>query len=318
MTELFLILIILQLLIPLILLFWQWRERSPSKLQWIFKTLLALGYLAAIAAAGLWTYVPFFVPYLFLLAGSTLALRGFLRIRQTSFLKIETVSEKVRLVLTILGAVLISALTIHVFSGWRISKGETVRLAFPLRDGVFYIANGGTKTILNAHLETLEGERFRPYRGQSYGVDIIQINRFGLRANGILPADPSQYVMFGTPVYAPCDGSIVKTENSRPNQPVPEMDETVRPGNHVILDCGGEFVVLLAHFRKASVTVSTGQTVKIGQKLGEVGNTGETGEPHLHVHAQRRGSEPAAFDGEPLWIIFEEDEFFVRNQLVLR
>ena len=33
------------------------------------------------------------------------------------------------------------------------------------------------------------------------------------------------------------------------------------------------------------MTVRVGETVKVGQLLGRVGNSGSTVEPHLHVHA---------------------------------
>ena len=35
------------------------------------------------------------------------------------------------------------------------------------------VVNGGSQALTNAHLGTLDGERFAPYRGQSYGVDRV-------------------------------------------------------------------------------------------------------------------------------------------------
>ena len=316
MTELILIIGIAQFLIPLLLLFWQWRERSASKVQWLFKTILAVSYLIAIALVGLWNVLPFFVPYLYLSTSLTLVVRGFLRIRKIAFWKVKTRRERIAFGLTALLAVLTSTLAIYALSAWRIPPGDAVQLAFPLKDGTFYIANGGSNSLLNPHLETLEGERYRSWRGQSYAVDILQINRWGLRANGFLPADPAQYRMFDTPVHAPCAGTILETENGREDLPPPRADRTYLPGNHVLIDCG-EFLVLLAHFRKGSVAVTTDQQVEVGQTLGQVGNSGNTGEPHLHIHAQRRGTQPTTLDGEPLWILFD-DKFLVRNQLVVR
>jgi murein DD-endopeptidase MepM/ murein hydrolase activator NlpD len=144
----------------------------------------------------------------------------------------------------------------------------------------------------------------------------MQINQWGLRADGFLPADPAQYAIFGTPVYAPCDGTVIRTENNREDMPPPLPDREVIPGNHVLLDCG-EFIVLLAHFKKGSVAVGKGQTIETGQMLGEIGNSGNTNEPHLHIHAQRRGTGEMPLDGEPLWMTFE-GKFLVRNQLVVR
>lgn len=43
--------------------------------------------------------------------------------------------------------------------------------------------------------------------------------------------------------------------------------------------------LLLAHLQHESVTVEEGQDVTTGQRLGRVGNTGNTTEPHLHVRA---------------------------------
>lgn len=81
--------------------------------------------------------------------------------------------------------------------------------------------------------------------------------------------------------------------------PVPVADERVMAGNHVVLQCG-EVQVLLAHMRQGSVAVREGQLVETGQKLGEVGNSGNTATPHLHIHAQRPGSAEAPFDADPL------------------
>ena len=69
--------------------------------------------------------------------------------------------------------------------------GDPVDLTFPLGSGTYLVVNGGSQALTNAHLGTLEGERFAPYRGQSYGVDLVRINRVGLRVPGLLPADPT-------------------------------------------------------------------------------------------------------------------------------
>lgn len=66
-----------------------------------------------------------------------------------------------------------------------------------------------------------------------------------------------------------------------------------------ILQCG-QVQVLLAHMREGSVAVRQGQSVQTGQKLGEVGASGNTATPHLHIHAQRPGSTDALFDANPL------------------
>jgi len=59
-------------------------------------------------------------------------------------------------------------------------------------------------------------------------------------------------------------------------------------GNHVFIDTGRE-IVELAHLRPGSLTVRQGDMVRVGRLIGETGNSGNTTEPHLHLHAERDG-----------------------------
>ena len=65
---------------------------------------------------------------------------------------------------------------------------------------------------------------------------------------------------------------------SRP-QPVPPFSRL--GGNYVILDCGGVYP-LYAHLRQGSVVVRAGESVAAGAPIGEVGNSGNSVQPHLH------------------------------------
>lgn len=53
-------------------------------------------------------------------------------------------------------------------------------------------------------------------------------------------------------------------------------------GNHVILDLGDGTYAAYAHVQRGSLRVKAGETVRAGQVLGRVGNSGNTTEPHLH------------------------------------
>ena len=53
-------------------------------------------------------------------------------------------------------------------------------------------------------------ERFQAYRGQSYAVDLIGIDQWGLSATrGPAPEDPKAYVIYGKQVLSPCNGEVV-------------------------------------------------------------------------------------------------------------
>lgn len=86
------------------------------------------------------------------------------------------------------------------------------------------------------------------------------------------------------PVYAACDGQVIRTEWL-----------TYSYGYHVIVDCGGGFTTLYAHFDR--IDVSAGQWVTAGTQLGISGLTGYTTGEHLHFEIRVSGApvNPAAY-----------------------
>ena len=57
---------------------------------------------------------------------------------------------------------------------------------------------------------------------------------------------------------------------------------------------------MLAHFRKDSLRVATGDLVRPGKPIGTLGGSGASDMPHLHIHAQRPRTATAPFSGEPV------------------
>ncbi|WP_290648958.1 M23 family metallopeptidase [Aquisalimonas sp.] len=191
---------------------------------------------------------------------------------------------------------------------------EVVEIANPLGPGNYLVGHGGSNALVNGHMRTLDTsvERFRPWRGQSYAVDFFGLGPWGLRARGWRPADPADYAIFGAELRAPCEGMVVTAEGDMPDFEVPNEDPVNRLGNHVILRCG-EVEIVLAHMRRGSVAVVPGERVAEGDRLGEVGNSGASTEPHLHIHAQRPAPDGAPpISGEPLALRIE-GRFLVRG-----
>jgi murein DD-endopeptidase MepM/ murein hydrolase activator NlpD len=93
---------------------------------------------------------------------------------------------------------------------------------------------------------------------------------------------------------------------------VHDMDSDHKLGNYVILECD-DVQIVLAHLRKGTVQVAAGEPVAKGDKLGEVGNSGNSSEPHLHLHVQRPPAEGAApISGEPVPFTID-GRYLVRN-----
>ncbi|HOB35839.1 MAG TPA: M23 family metallopeptidase [Bacillota bacterium] len=79
----------------------------------------------------------------------------------------------------------------------------------------------------------------------------------------------------GTSIYAAASGTVVKAAYS------PSY------GNYVVIDHGNGYSTLYAHARK--LLVSQGQKVSKGQRIAEVGKTGDATGNHLHFEVQRNG-----------------------------
>lgn len=85
----------------------------------------------------------------------------------------------------------------------------------------------------------------------------------------------------GTPVYAATDGTVKVVHSSGGY------------GLHII-ETSGPYKIYYGHLSKT--TVSSGTTVQQGQKIGEVGSTGNSTGPHLHfeVRDTTKGSSRAS------------------------
>lgn len=92
-----------------------------------------------------------------------------------------------------------------------------------------------------------------------------------------------------------------------------ETDTDNLAGNHVVIACQDARVVL-AHMQEGSVTVRVDETVTSGQLIGAVGNSGNTPEPHLHIHAVKAESGDI-LNGEGVPILFD-GEFEIRNSII--
>ncbi|MDH6137856.1 hypothetical protein P3T37_007291 [Kitasatospora sp. MAA4] len=165
------------------------------------------------------------------------------------------------------------ALTLSRRHRWR--ETTAVPLAqFPLR-GSWYVVQGGGRG-LNHHFGIAE---------QRGAVDLLQVGPTGTRGSS---QHLESYRAYGEKIYAPCAGRVVAAVDGIEDQQPGVVRYGPLYGNHVFIDTG-DALVKLAHLRPGTVAVTTGQQIEAGCLLGEVGNSGNTSEPHLHLHAERDG-----------------------------
>ncbi|MFD4017994.1 M23 family metallopeptidase [Streptomyces sindenensis] len=168
----------------------------------------------------------------------------------------------------------------------------------------------GRWSALNSPADKVPSHGTHGY-GQTYAIDIVADPE---TAEGEAPARPafrplwplfrrnSAFPAFGAPLLAMADATVVTASDgqrdhlSRNSLPglvyLMFVESSVRSilgahrviGNHVVLDLGDGTYAVYAHVRRGSLRVKAGDTVRAGQPIGSVGNSGNSSEPHLHVH----------------------------------
>lgn len=286
------------ILLPAIFMIMLWKTAYRSKLEWLLNALLTTVLIVWLFQAGNWSWVGYYFRYLLLAILILFIIVSWKRVRELPFRITYTRNQKFSLSFTVLLIAVFSVYNIFVFTSYSTSD-EPIELAFPLKEGTYYIGQGGNHTQMNYHQE---------YEPQQYALDILKINKLGFRAKGLSPKELERYQIYEDNVYSPCNGDIVEAENELPDLIPPETDAENATGNHVALSCENtDAIIYIAHMQQDSVKVKEGDTVTEGQEIGKVGNTGNTTEPHLHIHAEK--------DGVGIPLQFNE-KFLVRNSIV--
>ncbi len=306
---------LLQAIVPVVLI--AWLAFAPPRSATGFWTQgLATGVgLLAIGMIGIWAFPPWWALYVFAVLLVAAIVAGLVKRQERSVWPKGPFGW-----LSLAGFAAFGLYAANesqqAFAATQIPSGRRIDLTSPLGPGTYLVANGGSMPSVNAHATVLDQSiaRLKPYWGQGHGVDLIAIDRWGFRAAGLLPAEPDQYVIFGRPVIAPCAGEVIAAVDGLPDMQVPRVDHDHLAGNHVILRCSG-VDILLGHFRRGTVLVRVGEKLSVGDTIAQVGNSGNTSEPHLHVHAQEPGIAVAPFSGAPIPIRIN-GRYLVRNDRI--
>lgn len=151
----------------------------------------------------------------------------------------------------------------------------------PLRlpfQGEWYVLWGGRERSANVHVITMD---------QRFAYDfLVGVNGQSNTGDGSVN---EQYYCFGRPVVAPGAGVVVEASDGVEDNKPGERSSGHPLGNFVVIDHGNGEFSFLAHLRRDSVAVKTGDPVKPGDRLGACGNSGNSTEPHLHYHLQTTG-----------------------------
>ena len=294
----------LLLLMPIGFLAWLIWGNPSSRFELLLRTVAVGAFFLWLFIIGRWDVVGIWWRYVFLAAFVIVGARAWAKSWNMPLLP----KLSFRSGLSCLGQAFPTAfflLILFQLEGYASYGGQALRLTSPLRDSTWYVTHGGSVKAVNHHHDV---------PAQTYAIDISALNRFGIRANGLLPARLQDYAIYGANVYSPCEGEVLMTESGRPDMAPPDMDRDHIAGNYVVLDCDNA-TVLLGHLLPGSVKVTPGQVVSAGTAIAKVGNSGRSSEPHLHIHAVR-GKVTDLDDliaTAPAAPILFHDRFLVRN-----
>ncbi|MFF5342123.1 M23 family metallopeptidase [Streptomyces althioticus] len=156
--------------------------------------------------------------------------------------------------------------------------------------------------------------------GQTFAIDVVAEPEPGsrppFRALWPVARRNADFPAYGAPLHAVADATVVRATDtardhlSRGSLPALAylmlLEANVRDlfgagriiGNHVVLDLGDGAYACYAHLRRGSLTVREGDRVHAGQVLAQVGNSGNSTEPHLHFQLMD-GPDPDTARGIP-------------------
>lgn len=120
----------------------------------------------------------------------------------------------------------------------------------------------------------------------------------------------------GVDVLATAPGVVARIRDEMPdirsNDPSAPNISGRECGNGLVIDHGGGWETQYCHLRQNSITVVPGRRVRMGEVLGQIGLSGWTEFPHVHVTLRKDGNVVDPFDtanqqscggmSEPLWL----------------
>ncbi len=167
------------------------------------------------------------------------------------------------------------------------AEGFVGRLPF---DGIWYVA--AEHGALDAH---------KRFITEAFAYDFLKIGPDG-SSYGSRGSRNSDFFAYGLPVLAAGDGEVVYMRNDVPEN-VPGQAMPATPGgNAIVIRHADDQYTYYAHMKPNGMKVGVGDQVAAGDPIGEVGNSGDSTEPHLHFHAMS-GRDPGDSAGLP--VMFE-------------
>jgi hypothetical protein len=193
----------------------------------------------------------------------------------------------------LLCAITQTVLFILVLSGyWEFFgiAGTNFEITFPLKHGRYLITDGGNSKIsrlMNYHFYSPLHKKNQTNYSMLFATDLVKIKK---NKKGFIPRHNEEYPIFGEKVYCPMAGQVVKVENNIDDNEPFIGHYPYNTGNTVVIR-NGDYYFLLGHLKKGSIEIAQGETLKQNDPIGQIGNSGFSERPHLHMQLIESKSE---------------------------
>ena len=189
----------------------------------------------------------------------------------------------------LLAALVVSVGIFRTYPSSYDDRPSNIRFRLPL-DGLVTVAWGGPTLSVNYHV-------VMPDQRWAYDLFVTEGGRTFRNSSALL----AEYYAYGRPVLAPADAVVQSVHDGEPDGPIGQWRVVRATGNHVVLQVGLREFLFVAHLQAGSITVRPGDRVESGQMIGRVGNSGNSSEPHVHLHLQ---DSPIPYLGEGIPFYF--------------
>ncbi|QNI35990.1 M23 family metallopeptidase [Edaphobacter albus] len=196
--------------------------------------------------------------------------------------------------------------TEHTTTGHSIPIGREAIVISPPLKGSGWVNGNGCCLEVGPHRFVTNPMNGTLDPSETFAIDWVQVDAHGFayRTDGKKPQD---WIGYGAEILAVAPGTVVEVVSGLsdviPGKNPEGLTIAHIAGNRVIIDMGSGRYAMYAHLAPGSIQVHVGDYVRQGQKLGLLGNTGNSSAPHLHFQIMDR---PSSLDDTSLPFVFDQ------------
>lgn len=172
-----------------------------------------------------------------------------------------------------------------------------VVIASPLAGGKWIAAGGYCGKL--GHRRAIFPLDNKLMAAQKYAIDWVRADDKNYTRTGDLKSNEASRC-YNEPVYAARSGKVVGVQDKFKDQKFGTASGDIHypGGNHITIEAEPGIYTFYAHLKPGSILVKEGDSVKQGDQIASLGNSGNSDGPHLHFHVTD-GPQPLGSEGIP-------------------